>query len=291
VTRRDRPRAARRGQGRPPRAELRPPRAAGRLSPRAELRPPRAAGRLSPRAELSKGDVVNYRAPIAVALDAPDLETAARWAGLVTPYVSTVKVGLELYLRYGPDAVASIRGASGVQVFLDLKLHDIPATVAGAARAVARLRPDILTVHAAAGPAVIRAAVAAAPQTRIAAVTVLTSLGDDDLTAIGMAGPTGDAVRRLAALAVAAGARGLVCSPREVADVRAEVGPDITLITPGIRAAGSDAQDQARVATPEQALGAGADLLVIGRPITSAPDPGAAAAAIGASLRRQATTR
>ena len=228
------------------------------------------------------------RAPVAVALDAPDLETAARWADLVTPYVSTVKIGLELYLRYGPEAVTVIRGASGVEVFLDLKLHDIPATVAGAARAVARLRPGILTVHAAAGPAAIRAAARAAPDTRIAAVTVLTSLGDDDLAGIGMGGPVRDAVRRLAVLSVAAGASGLVCSPREVAGVRAEVGPDIILITPGIRAAGSDAQDQARVSTAEEALSAGADLLVIGRPITGAPDPGAAAAAIGASLRRLA---
>ena len=120
-------------------------------------------------------------APVAVALDAPDLETAARWAALVTPHVSTIKVGLELYLRYGPQVVATVRGASRVSVFLDLKLHDIPATVAGAARAVARLRPGILTVHAAAGPAAIRAAVQAAPDTQIAAVTVLTSLGDDDL--------------------------------------------------------------------------------------------------------------
>ena len=228
------------------------------------------------------------RAPVAVALDAPDLETAARWADLVTPYVSTVKIGLELYLRYGPEAVTVIRGASGVEVFLDLKLHDIPATVAGAARAVARLRPGILTVHAAAGPAAIRAAARAAPGTKIAAVTVLTSLGDDDLAGIGMGGPVRDAVRRLAVLSVAAGASGLVCSPREVAGVRAEVGPDIILITPGIRAAGSDAQDQARVSTAEEALSAGADLLVIGRPITGAPDPGAAAAAIGASLRRLA---
>ncbi len=228
------------------------------------------------------------RAPVAVALDAPDLETAARWADSVTPYVSTVKIGLELYLRYGPEAVTSIRGGSGVEVFLDLKLHDIPATVAGAVRAVARLRPGILTVHAAAGPAAIRAAVQAAPGTRIAGVTVLTSLGDDDLAAIGLAGPVRDAVRRLGALSVAAGARALVCSPREVAGLRAEVGPGITLITPGIRSAGSDAQDQARVATPEEALSAGADLLVIGRPITGAPDPGAAAAAIGASLRRLA---
>ncbi|MBN6057873.1 orotidine-5'-phosphate decarboxylase [Nonomuraea sp. RK-328] len=225
-------------------------------------------------------------APIAVALDAPDLETAARWAGLVTPHVSTVKVGLELYLRYGPDVIASVRGASGVRVFLDLKLHDIPNTVAGAARAVSRLRPAILTVHATGGPKMIQAAVEAAPHTQIASVTVLTSLGEADLAAIGLAGPADDAVRRLAAMSVEAGATALVCSPNEVAAVRAEVGPDITLITPGVRPAGADAQDQARVATPEQALADGADLLVIGRPITAAPDPGAAAASIAAALRR-----
>jgi orotidine-5'-phosphate decarboxylase len=226
------------------------------------------------------------QAPIAVALDAPDLETAARWAGLVTPHVSTVKIGLELYLRYGPSAVASIRGASGVQVFLDLKLHDIPATVAGAARSVARLRPAMLTVHAAAGPAAIRAAAEAAPDTQIVGVTVLTSLGDSDLDRIGLAGPAADAARRLATLAVGAGAHGLVCSPQEVAAVRAEVGPEIQLITPGVRPAGTAVDDQARVATPEEALRAGADLLVIGRPITGAADPGAAAAGIAASLRR-----
>jgi orotidine-5'-phosphate decarboxylase len=234
----------------------------------------------------SEEDAVNYQAPIAVALDAPDLETAARWAGLITPHVSTVKIGLELYLRYGPEVVASVRGASGVAVFLDLKLHDIPVTVAAAARAVARLRPALLTVHAAAGAAAIRAAVQAAPDTRIVAVTVLTSLSAPDLDEIGLAGPVSDAVRRLAGLAVRAGARGLVCSPQEVAAVRAEVGPEITLITPGVRPAGSDAHDQARIATPEVALRAGADLLVIGRPITGAADPGAAAAALGASIRR-----
>lgn len=225
-------------------------------------------------------------APIAVALDAPDLETAARWAALVTPHVSTVKVGLELYLRYGPEVVASIRGASGVKIFLDLKLHDIPATVTGAARAMARLRPELLTVHAAGGPEVIRAAVEGAPVTTIAAVTVLTSLNQATLEQIGMLGPMSDAVRRLAVLAVEAGARGLVCSPQEVAAVRAEVGPDITLITPGVRPVGSSVHDQARTATPEEALRAGANLLVIGRPITGAPDPGAAAAAIAAPLRR-----
>ncbi|MEU4543489.1 orotidine-5'-phosphate decarboxylase [Nonomuraea dietziae] len=225
-------------------------------------------------------------APIAVALDAPDLETAARWASLVTPHVSTVKVGLELYLRYGPDVIASVRGASGVQVFLDLKLHDIPNTVAGATRAVARLRPAILTVHAAGGPAMIQAAVEAAPHTKIAAVTVLTSLSAADLAAIGVEGSPEDAVRRMAVMSVDAGATALVCSPHEVAAVRAAVGPSITLITPGVRPAGADSQDQARVATPEQALADGADLLVIGRPITASPDPGATAASIAASLRR-----
>ncbi|GAA5053122.1 orotidine-5'-phosphate decarboxylase [Thermocatellispora tengchongensis] len=229
-------------------------------------------------------------APIAVALDAPDLETAAHWAALVTPHVSTVKVGLELYLRYGPDVIASVRGASGVSVFLDLKLHDIPNTVAGAAKAVARLRPAILTVHAAGGAAMIRAAVEAAPHTRIAAVTVLTSLSEADLGGIGLSGPAPDAVRRLAVLAVGAGAGALVCSPQEVAAVRQEVGDDIVLITPGVRPLGADSQDQARVATPEQALADGADLLVIGRPITAAADPGAAAATIAAQLRRKIAT-
>lgn len=207
---------------------------------------------------------------------------------MVTPHVSTVKIGLELYLRYGPEAVASIRGASAVMVFLDLKLHDIPATVAGAARAVARLRPDLLTVHAAGGPAMVRAAAGAAPGAKIIAVTVVTSLDSADLDRIGLAGPVPDAVRRLAALAVEAGAHGVVCSPREVAEVRAEVGPDILLVTPGIRPAGADVHDQARVATPEDALRAGADLLVVGRPITAAADPGAAAAAMAASVRRVA---
>jgi orotidine-5'-phosphate decarboxylase len=228
-------------------------------------------------------------APVAVALDAPDLDTAARWAGLVTPHVSTVKIGLELYLRYGPDVVASVRGGSGVRIFLDLKLHDIPATVAGATRAVWRLRPDILTVHALGGPEMIKAAVDAAPGTCVAAVTVLTSLGNKDLALLGVSGPASDAVRRLAALAVSAGACGIVCSPQEAALVRAEVGPDVTIITPGVRPAGSAAYDQARVATPEEAVAAGADLLVIGRPITGAPDPGAAAAAVAASLRRVPT--
>ena len=224
------------------------------------------------------------RAPIAVALDAPDAETAARWARAVTPHVSVVKVGLELFCRTGPSIVDSVRGGSGAELFLDLKLHDIPNTVAGAARSVAKLKPRYLTVHASGGADMVRAAVEAAEGVTIAGVTVLTSMSEEVLEAIGMAGPSHDAVRRLATLAVGAGAGALVCSPREVAAVRAEVGPDVVLITPGVRPAGADAQDQARIATPEQALADGADLLVIGRPITGAADPGAAAARIAAAL-------
>jgi orotidine-5'-phosphate decarboxylase len=224
------------------------------------------------------------RAPIAVALDAPDAETAARWARAVTPHVAVVKVGLELFCRTGPSIVDSVRGGSGAELFLDLKLHDIPNTVGGAVRSVSRLKPRYLTVHASGGADMVRAAVDAAEGITIAAVTVLTSMSDEVLDAVGLQGPSLDAVRRLAALAVGAGAGALVCSPREVAAVRAEVGDGVVLITPGVRPAGSDSQDQARVATPEQALADGADLLVIGRPITGAADPGAAAARIAAAL-------
>ena len=224
-------------------------------------------------------------APIAVALDAPDPETTLRWAAAVPPHVRCLKVGLETYLRDGADALRQVRAAApGVEVFLDLKLHDIPNTVAGATRSVAHLAPDYLTVHAAGGPAMIRAAVDALPSGRVTAVTVLTSLSAADLDAIGLAGPPLDAVRRLAALAVAAGAGALVCSPQEVAAVRAEVGAGTVLITPGVRPAGSATGDQARVATPEQALADGADLLVIGRPITGAEDPGAAARLLAEAL-------
>src|SRR5260221_8215088 len=200
--------------------------------------------------EASGRQSMTYAAQIAVALDAPSLDTAARWAGLVTPHVSTVKIGLELYLRYGAEAVASVRGGSSVGVFLDLKLNDIPATVAGAARAVARLRPDLLTVHAVGGTDAVRAAVAAAPDTKIVAVTILTSLGDDDLGMIGLAGPVRDAVRRLAVLAVQAGARGPGCSPREGAAGRGPGGAGIMLISPGVRPPGSEGPGQAGGGAP-----------------------------------------
>ena len=227
------------------------------------------------------------RAPIAVALDTADLATATRWTAAVAPHVSTVKVGLELFCHEGPAAVEKVRAAGDVDVFLDLKLHDIPATVAGAARSVASLAPRYLTVHASGGPAMIAAAAHALPDTLVTAVTVLTSLSADDLEALGVTGSPEEVVRRWARQAVEAGARAIVCSPQEVAAVRDAVGPDLVLITPGVRPAGSDAHDQARIATPEQALSNGADLLVIGRPITGADDPAAAASALRESLLRR----
>lgn len=230
------------------------------------------------------------RAPIAVALDAPDRATLSTWAGAVGPHVSTLKVGLEAYLRDGHAAVEAARAAApDCAIFLDLKLHDIPATVAGAARAVADLAPDYLTVHASGGPAMVAAAAEALPHTRVVAVTVLTSLTTEDLRDLDLLGPgsasAGDLAVRLAVAAVDAGARAVVCSPEEVGDVRAALdGRDVVLITPGVRPAGAAMGDQRRVATPRDALARGADLLVIGRPITGAPDVAAAAAAIAGDL-------
>jgi orotidine-5'-phosphate decarboxylase len=225
------------------------------------------------------------RAPIAVALDTADLGTATSWAAAVAPVVQALKVGLQLFCSEGPSAVEKVRTAADLELFLDLKLSDIPATVAGAARSLVPLAPTYLTVHASAGPAAIEAAATALPNTRIAGVTILTSLSAADLDLLGIVGPPEVAVRRLARIAVDAGARALVCSPQEVAAVRDEVGADIVLITPGIRPAGADAQDQSRISTPQSALAAGADLLVVGRPITGASDVSEAAANLAAQLR------
>jgi orotidine-5'-phosphate decarboxylase len=217
--------------------------------------------------------------PIAVALDAPDVATAAKWAAEVAPHVSTLKLGLEFFLSAGAEGVRQVRSAApDCRLFLDLKLHDIPNTVAGGCRAVADLEPDFLTVHALGGPAMVAAAAEALPGTHVTAVTVLTSMGQDDLRAVGLGGTARDAVLRLARMAVTAGARALVCSPQEVAAVRDAVGGAVVLITPGVRPEGAAHGDQQRVATPRQALADGADLLVVGRPITGAPDRAAAAA-------------
>lgn len=229
-------------------------------------------------------------APIAVAMDAPDLAALRSWTAAVAPVVSTIKVGLEVFCRDGAAAVREAREAAGqaghpgIGVFLDLKLHDIPATVAGAARALSCLAPDFLTVHAAGGPAMVQAAAEALPDTRITAVTVLTSLDEQSLAVIGMAGPVVDAAVRLATMAVQAGARAIVCSPLEAAGVRAAVPAEVVIITPGVRPAGAQRQDQRRVATAQQALADGADLLVMGRPITGAADVGLAARRIAEEL-------
>ncbi len=222
-------------------------------------------------------------APIALALDAPDLATACQWANAVDGVFSHVKVGLETYLRDGGLGVAEIRAAAPhCALFLDLKIHDIPNTMAGAARSVAALEPDILTVHAAAGTAGIEAVALALPGTHVAAVTVLTSLGGLDLTELGISGTPEQVVMRWARLAVSAGARAIVSSAHEVATLRALLGPDPLLITPGIRPAGADVADQRRVVTPADAIGAGAGLLVVGRPVTAAESPRDAAQIIAA---------
>jgi len=215
--------------------------------------------------------------PICAALDFPTWKEAEPFARAVAPAAGMLKVGLELFAAEGPAAVRAAAGL-GRPVFLDLKLHDIPNTVEGAARAAAATGATLLTVHASGGAEMVRAAVrGAGGRVRVLAVTVLTSLDGPALDAIGLSGPPGTAVVRLARLAVDAGAGGLVCSPHEVAAVRAAVGPGPLLVVPGIRPAGSAKGDQARVATPAEAVRAGADVIVVGRPLRDAADPAAAA--------------
>jgi orotidine-5'-phosphate decarboxylase len=221
---------------------------------------------------------------LCAALDFPTWREAEAFARAVAPAVGMLKVGLELFAAEGPAAVRAA-AALGRPVFLDLKLHDIPSTVAGAARSAARSGAALLTVHASGGPRMVEAAVrAAGPGLRILAVTVLTSLDEAALGRVGLAGPAGAAVVRLGRLALEAGAGGLVCSPLEVAALRAAVGPGPLLVVPGVRPPGVAAGDQARVATPAEAVRAGADVLVLGRPLRDAADPAAAARAIAAGL-------
>jgi orotidine-5'-phosphate decarboxylase len=224
---------------------------------------------------------------VILALDTNDLGRAATWAAETAPHVGLFKLGLEFFLAHG---AAGVRAIAGRPIFLDLKLHDIPNTVAGGVRAVLPLAPRMLTLHAAGGTAMISAARAAANEAgdarpMILAVTVLTSLDAAALAATGV--PDGPSVQvlRLARLALAAGADGLVCSPLEVAMLRAELGPAPKLVVPGIRPTGSAAGDQARIMTPADAIAAGADWIVVGRPITGSADPAAAAAAIDAAAR------
>ncbi|WP_137128493.1 orotidine-5'-phosphate decarboxylase [Roseomonas sp. HF4] len=226
-------------------------------------------------------------ARLIAAIDTGDLARAEALAASLAGRCGLLKVGLELFCAAGPPAVDAV--ARHAPVFLDVKLHDIPNTVAGAIRSLLPLRPAMVTLHAAGGAAMIAAARAEAERAGaerplLLAVTVLTSIDAATLAATGVAALPSDQVLRLARLAVAAGADGLVCSPQEVALLRAALGPAVALVVPGVRPAGSVSDDQARTATPAEAVAAGADWIVLGRPITAAPDPAATAAAIAATL-------
>jgi len=228
-----------------------------------------------------------FENPIYVAIDTPDMERALALTRAVSPHVGGLKVGLEFISAHGPGGIRVI-AAMGLPVFADVKFHDIPNTVAGAAREIARTGAKIFNVHASGGEAMLRAAVEASrginPATKVIAVTVLTSLDDQALDAVGQRGPAAEQALRLAALSRKCGLDGVVCSAHEIAAIRKECGADFMLVVPGIRPAGSDLADQRRVMTPRQAADAGADILVIGRPINAAGDPVAAAKAIEEDL-------
>jgi len=227
------------------------------------------------------------RNPIIVALDVPDTGAALHLARQLAPAVGAFKIGKELFVSAGPDIVRAVRDEGGA-VFLDLKFHDIPSTVARAVAAAARLDVAMLTIHASGGRDMMAAAEAAAQEMDnpplVLGVTVLTSMDGNDLSEIGLAEDPAAQVERLAQLAAEAGLRGLVCSPREISTLRKVLPQEVQLVTPGIRPKGSDADDQKRTLTPAEAITAGADWLVIGRPITAAKDPRAAAEEILESL-------
>jgi orotidine-5'-phosphate decarboxylase len=225
---------------------------------------------------------------IALPLDVADAREAAALAELVAAEVGVLKIGLELFVAEGPSILA-LGARHDRDVFLDLKLHDIPETVERAVTSAARHGVRYLTVHAAGGPEMLRRAAARAEsessgRMTLLAVTVLTSMSAEDLQAIGVDRAPRDQVLALARLAWAAGVRGFVCSPLEVAALREALGPEATLVVPGVRPAGAAHGDQKRVATPASAIRDGADLLVVGRPIRDAADPVAAARAIAAEI-------
>jgi orotidine-5'-phosphate decarboxylase len=229
---------------------------------------------------------------IIVALDHSDLDSALECARALEGHARWVKVGMTLFYKEGPRAVRAMREL-GFDVFLDLKLHDIPHQIEGAARSVASLGAGMLSVHASGGADMMEAAVrgaaagaqdAGVTPPAVIAITVLTSMDADALASVGVCDPVADQVAGLAALARTAGVAGIVCSPQEAADMRALLGPQALVVTPGVRPAGADAGDQSRIATPAQALSAGASHIVIGRPVTGAADPAAAFDDIVASL-------
>jgi orotidine-5'-phosphate decarboxylase len=232
--------------------------------------------------------VTDPRQRLAFPLDYPDLAAARRGAELVCRSAGVLKVGLELFVKEGP-ATVRIGAEVGSEIFLDLKLHDIPATIDAAVASAVGLGVRYLTVHACGGPAMIEAAVKRAERegtgTTILAVTVLTSLDDADMRALGVGHTASEQALLLARLAHSAGARGFVCSPAEVSAIRAALGADVVLVTPGIRSASSATGDQKRTGTPAFAIEQGASVLVVGRPIREANDPGAAAEAVLEEIR------
>ena len=231
---------------------------------------------------LKTGISGDAREHLAVALDVPDTRRALDLVDRLGDACTWLKVGMELYYAAGNSLVEALR-ARGYRIFLDLKLHDIPNTVAGAVRSVAGTGAELLTVHASGGPAMLQAAAKAAEapaSPRLLAVTVLTSMDAQELNAAGVSGLPADQVLRLALLAKSSGIDGMVCSPQEVAAVRAATGPETLLVIPGIRPPGFAADDQRRVATAAETIARGASMLVVGRPITRATDPAAAARAI-----------
>jgi len=223
--------------------------------------------------------------PIFCAIDTVDVGAARAMASRLTGLIGGVKLGLEFFTANGCDGVRRVMDDAALPLFIDLKFHDIPNTVAGAVRGISSLSPAFFTIHAGGGMAMMKAAVDAAEgKSKVLAVTILTSLSEADMAPLGIHSKVADQVRRLADLAREAGVDGLVCSPHEVAMLRAHLGNDLALVVPGIRPKGSAADDQARTLTPAEALAVGADHLVIGRPITAAADPAAAAKAILHSL-------
>ena len=218
------------------------------------------------------------KAPIVLAVDTPELTTAIEWVKATQDYVSVFKLGLEFYLTFGSDGVKAIKDVTDSDIFLDLKLHDIPHTVSGAAKAVSHLAPRYLTVHASGGAAMIKAAVDASPKTHVTGVTILTSLSEDDVSEIGFKDNALSSAVGLAKIAVRSGAGAIVCSPLEIAAIRAAVGSSAIIITPGVRPADAAAvDDQVRTMTPKAAIATGANLVVIGRPITQSWTLGALA--------------
>ena len=218
------------------------------------------------------------KVPIVLAVDTPDLSTAIAWVKATQESISVFKLGLEFFLTFGSDGVKAIKDVTDSDIFLDLKLHDIPHTVSGAAKAVSHISPRFLTVHASGGEAMIKAAVEASPGTHITGVTILTSLSEEDVTLVGFKNNALNSAVSLAQLAVTAGAGAIVCSPLEISAIRAAVGSAPIIITPGVRPADSSStDDQVRTLTPRAAMDSGANLVVIGRPITQRWSVGASA--------------